>query len=457
MRRALALAALSLLLPAAAQAATVSAEAVPGRGVVYYVVTYSAAPGEANDLTEQPAPDGITLVDTGAEMTAGEGCTTITAHSATCTRADTSASLHASLGDEKDHFTSEGPGFDVQGGPGDDVLDGGAAGGYLRGGDGEDLLQGGKTVTWFYGGPGNDTMTGTDETDRFTGGSGADSIDGRGEIDFEFAEGDVVSYADHGAPVTVDLSDPSAPVGAKGEGDTIANVESAIGGDGDDRLTARKDTSSTGYESALDGSGGDDLIRGGPGRDRLYGDDGDDSVRGGGGDDRVSGGPGHDTLIGGGGTNELWSFDLPRPERDLVRCGEAGSAYAGSAAEPVLDLVDQSCGHVDLWGPIVSRVAYGYPGHPTRAVRSTVTCLRHCGVTVALRAHGKLLGSAMREIRGTGSATMTIPLTRAARDELERTGRLRLGFFLDASWGARLRHPQATSWHLLLHETPAAR
>jgi Ca2+-binding RTX toxin-like protein len=451
------LAALFLLFPATAAASTVSATAIPGRGVVYYEVTYKAAPGEANDLTASSAPDGIVVTDGGAEITAGEGCATITAHSVACTQPDTSAFLRASLGDEEDHFTSEGPGFDVNGGPDHDVLDGGQAGGTLAGDGGDDLLQGGEHRTSFYGGDGADTMIGTDEDDYFVGGPGADSIDGRGEYNSGELGGDTVSYEDHDAPITVDLNAPGSPAGAEGEGDSLTDVESAIGGRGDDTLAATKRVSSTGLGSGLGGAGGNDLIRGGPGRDTLAGGGGEDSVRGGGGDDLLKGGPGRDTLIGGSGSNELWSFDARRPERDSVRCGDGGSVYAGSAAAPVLDVVDQSCGYVDLWGPVIGRVAYGYDGRPTRAVSSTVTCLRHCGVTIGLRAHGKLIGSATREIRGVGSATLAIPLTRAARDELERAGMLKLGFTMDISWGARLRHPQATGWHLLLHDPPAAR
>ncbi|MEA2222224.1 MAG: hypothetical protein QOH83_600, partial [Solirubrobacteraceae bacterium] len=422
-----------------------------------YVAAYEAAPGEVNDLTVQDVAGSIVLNDPGAEITPGEGCAATTTHSATCTSEFGLSSAYADLGDEADHFISEGPPFSVEGGAGDDVLEGGTAGGTFDGDEGDDILRGGAHVSGFSGGDGADQMIGTEESDRFMGGPGPDSIDGRGEFQADWSEGDVVSYEDHDAPVTVDLSKPGSPAGAAGEGDVLTNVESVYGGQGPDKLTARKELFSTGFGSGLGGAGGDDLIRGGPGRDTLAGGGGDDSVRGGGDDDLLKGGPGRDTLIGGGGSNELWSFDARRPERDSVRCGEGGSVYAGSAAAPVLDAVDQSCGYVDLWGPIVDRVVYGYVGRPTRAVKSTVECLRHCGLTIRLRAHGKLLGSATREIRGIGSATLAIPLTRAARDELKRAGMLKLGFAMDISWGARLRHPQATSWHLLLHDPPAAR
>lgn len=462
MRLALAALLLALAIPAAASAATAEVVAVQSRGT-YYDVSYQAAPGEVNDLTLTGAGDEKVLTDSGAEIEPGEGCTTITAHSVMCTHEDL-AGVDASLGDGEDRFTSEGPGFDVSGGPDDDVLDGGDSGGYLRGDDGADVLQGGKTTTWFYGGRGADTLVGTDQNDRLVGGPGADSIDGRGdsEVDWggagrleDWSEGDVVSYEDHASPVTVDLTLPAgSSAGAAGEGDTLTSIESAVGGRGDDVLMARKQLLSDAFGSALTGGRGDDVLHGGPARDLLGGGGGDDSIRGGGADDQLYGGSGHDTLIGAGGMNELLSSDSGKPQRDSVRCGDAGFVTAGDADEPVLDVIDQSCGHVDLYGPIVGRVTYSYAGQPTRTVTSTVTCTRHCGITITLRAHGKVVGSATRQVRGAGSATLPIQLTPAARDELARAGVLKLGFSMDVSWGARLRHLQATSWQLLLHDPP---
>jgi hypothetical protein len=70
-------------------------------------------------------------------------------------------------------------------------------------------------------------------------------------------------------------------------------------------------------EQAINGTSGDDRLRGGPaserirgrqGDDRLSGGNGDDCLHGGGGDDLLKGGPADDTIRGG-------------PGGDVVRCG----------------------------------------------------------------------------------------------------------------------------------------
>ena len=55
----------------------------------------------------------------------------------------------------------------------------------------------------------------------------------------------------------------------------------------------------------LYGYGGDDVIRGGKGKDELYGADGNDVLRGGRGHDLLRGGPDDDVLYGGRGNDTL--------------------------------------------------------------------------------------------------------------------------------------------------------
>src|SRR5262245_28073147 len=58
--------ALSILLPAAAHAGVVS---ITGPDL-----TFTAAPGEVNDVRAEPQPNGVLFTDASAPLTAGSGC-----------------------------------------------------------------------------------------------------------------------------------------------------------------------------------------------------------------------------------------------------------------------------------------------------------------------------------------------------------------------------------------------
>jgi hypothetical protein len=442
---------IALLVPTTAAASTVAVTEYEGR-VYYATLSYVAGDHEANDLLVQGDANSIVLTDPGAEIDPGPGCTPSGDHSVTCTSRFDFEPLDVDLGDEADHFSSDGPRFSVHGGSGDDVLEGGAAGGSFDGGDGDDDLEGGAHASSFYGGVGADTMIGTDEYDDFAGGPGPDTMDGRGQV-AAWALGDTVSYRDSAEPVTIDMSTPASTAGPQGEGDTISNFEGAYGGAGSDTITAPQQSWSPYKGSVVDGYGGDDVIQGGPGRDELHGADGNDTIRGAGGNDFISGGEGRDTLLGEGGANTLLGVDAAG---DLADCGD-GTVWPGLAGTRMRGVIDQSCRRVHFEYVPITDVRYRYDGQPTRAVSTVLMCKRHCLLTVALHAHGKLLGAVRREIRRGHRATLTIPLGDKARAELAQAGVLKVHFSMDVKWGPRLQHPQVTSWNLLLHDPPAAR
>ncbi|WP_419900133.1 hypothetical protein [Roseomonas sp. USHLN139] len=66
----------------------------------------------------------------------------------------------------------------LNGGAGDDLLDGGIGNDQLRGEDGNDTLNGGSGTDVLDGGAGDDILNGGDDADLITGGAGADTIDG---------------------------------------------------------------------------------------------------------------------------------------------------------------------------------------------------------------------------------------------------------------------------------------
>ena len=156
----------------------------------------------------------------------------------------------------------------------------------IRGGDGDDVLRAGgaEFSNRLEGGAGDDRLFGGRGDDKFDGGSGADFFSGRGGRD-------EVSYRTRTAPITADM-DGNADDGEAGERDNIqGDVESILGGSGNDRLT---------------GSDADNYLDGGPGDDALSGLGGDDDFSGEAGDDVMLGGAGHDSFASSDAGNDLF-------------------------------------------------------------------------------------------------------------------------------------------------------
>ncbi len=231
-----------------------------------------------------------------------------------------------------------GEGDDVlRGGGGGDTLDGGAGSDTVHGGDGGDLILGGGSVeddryngdggsdTVSYegetedvlvdlgagaasgagigndaldsienavGGSGNDTLIGSDADNQLSGNDGDDLLSGTGGNDTldGGAGNDTVGYETTTAGVTVDLGAGTAS-GPEIDTDSLADIENALGGSGDDSL------SGSGAGNLLAGNAGDDTLDGGAGNDTLEGGDGEDLILSGDGDDLLTGGAGADTFL----------------------------------------------------------------------------------------------------------------------------------------------------------------
>ncbi len=160
----------------------------------------------------------------------------------------------------------------LTGGSGNDTLTGDGAVNSLIGGAGNDALDGGAGNDSLLGGAGNDTLA---------GGTGNDSLDGG-------ADTDTADYSSDAAGVTVNLQAGTA-TGSTSGNDTLANIENATGGSGNDTLT---------------GDGNSNLLMGGAGNDTLNGGAGDDLLDGGAGNDTAdySGDAGGVTANLGAGT-----------------------------------------------------------------------------------------------------------------------------------------------------------
>ena len=176
----------------------------------------------------------------------------------------------------------------------------------ITGTSGDDIINGGFGDDIINGLAGNDTLNGGDGDDAINAGLGDDMIIGSAGIDtIDGGAGfDTVSYAAETVQVRVTFFTGSASVTIDGVStDTLMNVESVIGGSGDDQLTAF-DTS--GAPLTLDGGAGNDFLG------FSSTSDGFDSGTfiGGDGDDFLRGGDGIDTYDGGAGVDQLSLFNI---------------------------------------------------------------------------------------------------------------------------------------------------
>jgi hypothetical protein len=170
------------------------------------------------------------IYDSMSPLIAGPGCLPIALGEVLCVAEVGAVIARGGDGpDVMDFFRVPLP-VDGDGGPGDDALRAGAAGGILRGGPGVDELVGGDGEDVLYGERGDDLLDGRAGADTAFGGDDADVVFGAGSVDV------------------------------------------LAGGSGPD---------------LMEGGDGRDLVNGGPGPDALAGGSGTDILSPGAGDDRV--------------------------------------------------------------------------------------------------------------------------------------------------------------------------
>jgi hypothetical protein len=217
------------------------------------------------------------------------------------------------------------------------------------------------------GGSGPDTIATGGGHDVVDPGLGHDTVHTRGGNDYVFGGAvpdgpdlydlgpglDAASYERRTTPVFFRESAPSES-GALGENDTILSATGIIGGSGDDTLFGGAEVTELRGEAGADllvGGAGADTLIGGIGSDRYFGGDGNDEMLesrsgrvpipaadgnfadGGGGNDYISldagpdealGGSGDDTIRGGGGN-------------DLLRGGSGADLLLGNEGDDGLE------------------------------------------------------------------------------------------------------------------------
>lgn len=229
------------------------------------------------------------------------------------------------------------------------TLDGGSGDDLIQGLDGNDTLNGNDGNDTLEGGAGDDTLNGGTSNDILVGGAGADALDGSSGTD-------TASYIDSDAAVTITITGfNTTGSGGYATGDTFFSIESIIGSAYADTLTSNSSVgiiegaggadaisgavrasyslSDAGVTVALDVNGdgtgvgghaqgdtltgivgligsayGDTLSIASTANRTLVGGGGDDFLTLGSGDDRLDGGSGDDTMTGGAG-NDVYYVD----------------------------------------------------------------------------------------------------------------------------------------------------
>jgi Ca2+-binding RTX toxin-like protein len=288
------------------------------------VVQYLAGPGEANRIVvHELSSRDLEITDTGATISVGVGCTSVSPDTARCSYPDCAVTFN--LGDGADLLS---------------LLDAEVCDGEYRGGEGNDTIIGGSlssSLEYLFGGPGDDRLRGRAGDDVLNGGLGADTLRGGASLSCETAGfcragTDTVTYATRTNDVFVD-TDGVADDGELLEGDMVEGIEEIIGGHGNDILVGTSVTTSFAegrprpFGTTILGGAGNDILRGGGALNWLRGDSGNDVIRGRGGPDLLSGRSGNDRLFGGPGRDTLRGF---RGQDVLVaRDGQVDHVFGG--------------------------------------------------------------------------------------------------------------------------------
>uniref|UniRef100_UPI0040472DEE hypothetical protein n=1 Tax=Aliarcobacter sp. TaxID=2321116 RepID=UPI0040472DEE len=178
-----------------------------------------------------------------------------------------------------------------------------------------DTIYGNNLSNTLIGNAGSDTLKGAGGADKLDGGAGDDVfiIDNKADATGDEIIGgdnyDTVNYQGVDEGITVNLDGvTTATVTIAGNNHTLTGVEYVIGTEYNDNITGDLNL------NKIQGMGGDDVISGQDGSDKIYGgadiadstSSGNDTLDGKAGDDLIYGGDGDDSIYGGDGKDTLY-------------------------------------------------------------------------------------------------------------------------------------------------------
>jgi uncharacterized repeat protein (TIGR01451 family)/uncharacterized repeat protein (TIGR02543 family) len=257
----------------------------------------------------------------------------------------------------------------INGQGGNDVICGGEGNDHLRGGDGDDQVDGSEGNDYLRGGRGNDTLRGGEGDDLLDGGQGASRNDDDDDHDRdddddddEHEDNDGDDY-DAGGNDLLDGGPGKDKLYGRNGNDTLTGgpgKDRLHGGHGNDSLAGNDE------DDVLKGGTGDDTLDGGQGNDDLDGGIGSDTLNGGPNDDKLNGGPGDDTLDGGEGNDRMDGGQ----GNDAINAGNGNDDADGG---PGNDTINGGAGDDTLDGGQGTDVIDGGPDTDTCVAGETVT------------------------------------------------------------------------------------
>jgi Ca2+-binding RTX toxin-like protein len=196
----------------------------------------------------------------------------------------------------------------------------------VNGGAGNDTIDGGNGTNTLNGGDGNDSMTAGTGRDVFDGGAGVDAV----SYSTRTAALNVTldNVANDGQTTIISLPPPSLPIVIFENDNVRDTVENVIGGSGNDVIVGP----ALNVNNVFTGNGGNDRLQGNGGNDTLNGGAGDDTLIGNAGDDVLSGSTGNDKLLGGNGNDILFGGD----NHDVLDGGLGADSLRGENGDDVL-------------------------------------------------------------------------------------------------------------------------
>jgi Ca2+-binding RTX toxin-like protein len=433
-----------LLVPAAAQAATVTYEGD--------TLVYRADPG-VRDFVNLGKDDAGQLTISADGINVPAACTNdYVAHCPMPAR----VRLELGDGDDSNGFSSDYPAglpVEVDGGDGKDQLQTyNASAATLDGGAGNDVLKGWDTNDTLLGGPGDDEIQASGGSDHIEGGDGNDTISGEtyhdpapdlidGGAGIDTVDDWSIPDKDYNPPISVTM-DGVANDGRPGEGDNVVNVEKIAshvsgtlsGGAGDDDLQVWANIDEG--NSTLLGNGGNDKLTAGDYQDNLDGGPGNDVLNAGFGNDTITGGPGQDTIFADATSASCgyFSYTCKIPfGNDIVYAqdGEADTIDCG---------VGEDTAYVDAIDTVancetVNKTGAGKPNGPAgpgttagpqakvsgklsikaiakQGLRVSVPCASACKVSVSLVVKSKTVAGAKKTLLKPGDAKVTLKVAK---------------------------------------------
>jgi Ca2+-binding RTX toxin-like protein len=272
------------------------------------------AGGDENDLfigngdlcvgPQNPVNCGDTVTYAGAS---GGVTVTVGANGASGNAQDGAAGSRDTIRDDIERVIGTSSPDTMNGDGNANELEGGQSDDTFAGNGGDDRLEGSQGADTFEGGPGDDDMFGSTEDDTFDGGPGADLMDGSTST-APSDPGDTVRYNDRSEDLNVNVDGGAVSGSAVDESlgvrDQLVNIETLIGGTGNDTLARTSATLGHFF-----GGDGNDTLTGGGSVDRLFGEQGIDTLDGGVSNDLLDGGTQGDDLVGGTNNDTLLGGD----------------------------------------------------------------------------------------------------------------------------------------------------